>query len=106
MIVAPVIVMIIEVRAGLAIDTWAGVEIIVVAAIVIALECAVPVSYFSDVLSGMVVGTLIDALAGVIIGFVSSIGVEMLADANVNVFASLMTALEFAVPKPLEEFSC
>ena len=53
-------------------------------------------SYFVYVLSDVVV----DALARVIMGFVSGIGVEVLADANGNVFASLMTALEFALPKP------
>ena len=56
-----------------------------------ALEFAVPISYSVDVLSGVLVDVWIDALAGV----------EVLADANANVFASLMTALELAVPKPL-----
>ena len=60
------------------------------------LEFAGRVSYFVYVLSDVVV----DALTGVIVGFVSGIGVEVLADANSNVFASLMPALEFAVPKP------
>ena len=60
-----------------------------------------------DMLSDMAVDAWIDALAGVIIGFVSAIGVEVLADTNGNGFASLMTALEFAVPKPsVGEFSC
>ena len=43
---------------------------------------------------------------GVIMDVVTGIGVEVLADANVNVFASMMTALEFAVPKPREGFNC
>ena len=59
-----------------------------------------------DVLSDMAVDAWIDALAGVTIGFVSAIGAEVLADANGNVFTSLTTALEFAVPEPLREFSC
>ena len=63
-------------------------------------------SYFVYVLSDTVVGALIDALTDVIMGFVTSIGVEMLADANVNVFTSLMTALDFGLPKPLRECSC
>ena len=63
-------------------------------------------SYFVYVLSDAVVDALINAVTDIISGFVSSIGVEVLADANVNVFASLMTDLEFAVPKPLGEFSC
>ena len=58
-----------------------------------------------DVLSDMAVDAWIDALAGVTIGFVTGIGAEVLADANGNGFASLMTALEFAVPKPLEALS-
>ena len=60
---------------------------------------------FVDVLSDMALDAWIDALASVIIGFVTGIGVEVLADANGNVFASLMTALEFAVPEPLESLS-
>ena len=48
----------------------------------------------------MLSDVVVDALTGVIMAFVSGIGVEVLADANANVFASLMPALEFAVPKP------
>ena len=87
----------VNVRA-LVIDTLVGVEkIIVVAAVVTALEFAVPISYFVDVLSDMVVNALIEVLADVIIGFVSRI---------VNVFASLMTASEFPVPPLSREFGC
>ena len=57
-------------------------------------------------LSGLVVDTLIDALSDMIIGFAAGIGVEVLAGAIGNVFTSLMTALEFALLKPLGEFSC
>ena len=92
---------VINVRAGAVIDMLVGVEeIIVVAAVVTALEFAVPISYglyFVDVLSDMVVDALIDVLAVMIIGFVSDIG---------NVFASLITTLEFPVPPPLREFGC
>ena len=89
----------INVRAGAVIDTLVGVEeiTVVAAAVVIALELAVPISYFVDALSDMVVDALIDVLAVMIIGFVSDIG---------NVFAALMTALEFPVPPPLREFGC
>ena len=76
--------------------------VIVVAAVVIALEFAVPTSYLVDVLSSMVVNALIDVLAGVLTG----IGVEVLADTNGNVFASLMTALGFLSTKPFGEFCC
>ena len=55
-------------------------------------------SYFVYVLSDAVVDALINAVTDIISGFVSSIGVEVLAGANVNVFASPMTDLEFAVP--------
>ena len=72
----------------------------------IILEFAVTVPYFGYVPSGMVIGALTGEVTDVMMGFVSDIGVEVLADANVIIFASLMTALEFAVPKPLGGFSC
>ena len=72
----------------------------------IPLDFPVTVAYIGDVLSDMVVGAFTGEVADVIMGFVSSIGVEVLADANVNIFASLVTALEFGLPKPLGEFSC
>ena len=50
----------------------------------------------------MMVDSLIEALTDVIMIFVSGIGVEAIG----NVFVSLMTALELAVPKPLGEVSC
>ena len=88
-IVVVVEVLVIDVRADVVIVTLAGVNnIVLAAAFVIALEFAVSISDFA------------------IMGFVTGIGVEVLADANGNVFASLMTALEFAVPKPFREFSC
>ena len=83
---------------GVVIDTLDGVEIIVVTAVVIAWDFVVPILYFAGVPSDRVVGALIDALAEAITGFVS--GVEVVAGANVNVFASVMPALEFVVPKP------
>ena len=93
-------VLVINVRANVVIETLAGIMIIVVATAAIALEFAVSISYCVDVLPDMVVDALIDASAGVIIVFVLGIGVEVLDDADVNVFRSLMIALEFAVPKP------
>ena len=41
----------------------------------------------------------------IVMGFVTDIGVEVLANAHENVFASLITALDFTVPKSLREFS-
>ena len=73
---------------------------------VIASEFTGTVSCFVYVLSDMVVGALTGVMADAMMGFVTGIGVEMLADANVNVFAALMIALEFGLPKPLGEFSC
>ena len=81
-------------------------EILVVTVVVITLEFVVPISYFVYVLSDMVVGALTGVMPDSITGFVSSIGVEVLADANVNDFASLVTAWDFGLPKPLGEFSC
>ena len=77
-----------------------------VTAVVIFLECSMPISYFVDMLCDVLLDACTDALTDVIIGFVTGIGVEVLADANGNVFASLMTALEFAVPESIREFSC
>ena len=99
-IVVVVEMLAIDVRVDVAIDALFDVEILVGADVVIGLELPVSISYFAYVLSDVAVGTLIDALALVIMGFVSGIGVEVLADANSNVFASLMPDLEFAVPKP------
>ena len=78
-------VLVIGVRADVVMDTLAGVEIIEVTAVVIALDFAVTMSYFANVLSDMAVDALIDALAG----------------ANANVCASLMTALKFAMLESL-----
>ena len=83
-------------RVDVVIDKLTGVEIIVVGAVVSALKFAVP--YCVDVVSAVVVNELTDALACVIMDFISGIAVEMSVDANVNVFKSLMTA--FAVPNP------
>ena len=85
----------IGVWADVSIDTVAGADIIVVAAVLIALEFAAPIPY-------MAVDALIDVLAGVL----TDIGAEVLVDANGNVFASLMTALGFVSTKPFGEFCC
>ena len=56
-------------------------------------------------ISVVVTGELIKLLADVIIGSASGIGAEMLADVNVNIFASALNDLEFLVPKSLGDFS-
>ena len=48
-----------------------------------------------------------DALPiSVIIGVVTDIGVDVLADANTNVLARVMTTSGFDISEPLKEFSC
>ena len=84
---------------GVGADMLADVEIIVMTAVVIALEFAVPEF---DV--------LIDALAGVlsgkIIGVVTGVGVDVFTNVEVNGLVAAMTILGFAMPAPLYEFSC
>ena len=71
-------------------DVWVDVEIIVVCPIVIVLKFALSVSYSAvDVPSGVAV---MDALAGVMLGVVNGIGIEVLADVNANAFAVVMTS--------------
>ena len=82
------------------------VDITVVTVVVSALEFAGSVLYSVDLLSGVVADVLIDVLTRVTIGVVTDIGIDVLADVNVNAFIAAMTALEFTVPGPLEEFSC
>ena len=90
--------LVVDVCAGVVVDTLHGVDIIVMPAIVSDSELAGPISYFVDVLSDMVVDALVEAVAEIIMVFVTGIDVEVL---NVNAFAFLTTALEFDVPKPL-----
>ena len=105
MIVVMVVeVLIIDVRADVVMGTLAGVKLIAVAAVMIALELPVPISYFLVVLSDMMVDVLIDGLAGVPMGFVTGICVEVLADANVKVFESLINVFEFFISCPLGKF--
>ena len=73
-------------------------ECIVVAVIVIVLEFALTVSYSVDVASD------VDVDFGVMLRVFSWIGIEVLADVNKNAFA-VVTALDFPVRTPLEEFS-
>ena len=46
------------------------------------------------------------ALTGMILGDVTDNGVNVSVDANVNVFAGVMTAFEFAMAGPLEKLRC
>ena len=89
--------LVIDLCAGVVVDTLHGVDIIVMPAIVSDSELAGPISYFVDVLSDMVVDAFVLTC---VMAFVPDIGVEVLADANANIFAFLVTALELALPKP------
>ena len=57
-------------------------------------------------LSDGVVDLWMDTLTGVVvISGLCGIGLDVLVDANVNVFAGVMT-MKFAMPVPLEGFGC
>ena len=45
-----------------------------------------------------------NALTRVMFGVLPAIGIEVFADVNANAFAVIVTALEFPVSTPLEEF--
>ena len=48
----------------------------------------------------MLIDLLIDALTVIIFGVLSGIGVDVLADVNLNRFAVSMTFFEFVIPGP------
>ena len=52
------------------------------------------------------VDLLVDALTVMMFWVLPDIGVDVLANVNLNMFAVLMTSFEFAMPGPLEEFRC
>ena len=52
--------------------------------------------------SDVAVDLLTDALTRMMLGALTNIGVGV----NVNGFVVVMTSFEFALPRPLEEFSC
>ena len=81
----------------LTIDLLADVEIMVVGAIVIAFKFDLAYS-----VADMDVDLFMGALAGAMLGDLPGIDV---ADVSANAFAVAITALEFPVPTPLEEFS-
>ena len=87
------------------IDVLADVEILVVGVIVIVLKFAFTVSCSLDVSSGMTIDSFMEALAGVMLGVLSGIGMEVLAGVAANTFVFAMTALGFPVSTPLEECS-
>ena len=90
---------------ALVIAVLANAGLIVVGVIVFALRLVVSVSYTVGVPAARAFGLFKDAVADVIVGILTTIGVEVLADGNTNAFAVAMAALEFPVPTPLEGFS-
>ena len=79
------------------ISVLADVRIMLVDVIVIVSELALTLSYSVDTSS--------DEFADVLIDVLSRIEIEELVDVNASVIAVVMTALEFPVSTPLEEFS-
>ena len=86
-------------------DVLVTAEIIVVGVIVIVLKFALPDLSSVDVPSDVTVDLFMDAVAGARLAVLPEIGIEVLSDVSANAFAVVMTALEFPVPTPLEEFS-
>ena len=54
----------------------------------------------------MDVDLFMDALAAVMLGVLTGIGIEVLADVKANAFAVVMPALGFRISTSLENFSC
>ena len=85
-----VFVLAIGALAGVLIDTDIGIDMLTLAEIIVSacvVEFVIPVSYTADVLSGVVIDVMIEALA----------------DMNENTLAAAMTAFEFVVSTPLKE---
>ena len=88
----------------LIIDVLADVEIILADVNVMVLMSVLKVSYAVDVTSGVAVDLFVEAW---VLDVLTGIGIALLlwADMNANAIAVVMTALEFPVSTPLEEFS-
>ena len=85
---------------ALVIDVLTDVELIVLGVIVIALKLVVSVPYTVGVSAAMAV-----VMTDIMLGVPTEKGVEVLADVNTNAFVVVITAFEFPVSTPLEEFS-
>ena len=97
------IVNMVEVVEVLATEVLPDVEVIIMGVILNVLKVALTVSCSSVyVSSGVAVDLSMDAL---MLDVLSRIGIEVVADLSANDFAVVMTALEFPVSTPLEEFS-
>ena len=90
----------INARAAVVTDVFTCIMVVVgdgiVDGAVSVLEFAAPALYSLYLLSGVVANVLIDVFTMVTIG----IGIDVLADVNVNGFTAAMTASEFTVPGP------
>ena len=82
------------------IDVLADVGILVSVIVIV-----LPVLYSLDVSSEAAADLLMGALAEAILGVLTGIGVEVLADVSANAFVVAMPALEFPMSTSLEEFS-
>ena len=58
------------------------------------------------IVCAIAVDLLIDASTGIIRGVRTNISVGVFVDVNVIMFGGVMTAFEFAMSGPLEEFRC
>ena len=85
------------------IDSLAGVGTIVVGVVMKTLKFAFPVAYSVDVPSEVAVDLFMDKL---MLGVLPGIGIALVfIGVSANAFAVVITALEFPVPKTLEECS-
>ena len=91
-----------QVDVALEFDVLADVNANALAATMIALEFAMAVPQFVDVLEDV----LMHALTDVTIGVLPDIGVAGLADVNADISTVVMAVLEFIMSTPLGEFSC
>ena len=58
------------------------------------------------IVSNVAVDLLMDAFTAIIRGVLNNIDVGILVDVNVDVFGDVMTAFEFIMTGPLEDFRC
>ena len=66
-------------------------------------EDTVITSFSVDVSSDVPVNFFVNVLTDVILGILPDISIEVLTDGNINAFAVVRTALEFRVSTPPEE---
>ena len=90
------------VAENLFINALVDVEFIVVTTVVIVLKFVLAVSCSADVSSDVAVDLFMDA---VMLAVLPGIGTEALADTSANAVAVVITALEFPMSTPLEDFS-